>query len=478
MSRTGPIIISGGMGIAVSSWHLARAVSRRGQLGVVSGTALDAVIARRLQDGDVGGHIRRALAHFPSQEMARRVLGKYFLEGGRQPGRPYRPHPTLSIRPGRAAIELSLVAGFAEVWLAKEGHDGLIGVNMLEKVQTANLSAILGAMLAGVDYVVMGAGVPREIPRLLTNFAAGQPGRLTIDVIDSTTAHEATLDPRAYLGDDLPTLRRPKFLAIVSLHVMASYLNRNPEIRPDGLIVEGPRAGGHSAPPRGKMVLDAQGQPVYGPKDDAELAKVAELGQPFWLAGGYATPDKVRAALATGATGVQVGTLFALAEESGLRPDLRLEMLDQLRTDTLTVRNDPLASPTGFPFKIAELPGTLSDRDHYAARERICDLGYLRSPVERPDGSVSYRCAAEPVHMFARKGGADADTAGRMCLCNALLANIGLSQVRKDGYIEEPAVTLGQDLDGPQELLRTYPQGWTAQQGVDWLLSGLTDSQS
>ena len=29
---------------------------------------------------------------------------------------------------------------------------------MLEKIQTATLSAILGAMLADVDYVIMGAG--------------------------------------------------------------------------------------------------------------------------------------------------------------------------------------------------------------------------------------------------------------------------------------------------------------------------------
>lgn len=473
MSRTDPVIISGGMGIAVSSWALARAVSRRGHLGVVSGTALDAVVARRLQDGDAGGHLRRALAHFPSQTIARRILATYFLEGGRPKGRPYRPHPTLTIHPSRAAIELSLVAGFAEVWLAKEGHDGLVGVNMLEKVQAANPSAILGAMLAGVDYVVMGAGVPREIPRLLTDFAAGGTGRLTIDVVDSTRPYEATLDPRDYLGDDLPALRRPKFLAIVSLHVLASYLNRDPEIRPDGFIVEGARAGGHSAPPRGKMVLDADGQPVYGPKDDADLAKVAELGLPFWLAGGYATPDKVAEALAAGAAGVQVGTLFALAEESGLRPDLRRELLVQLRAGTLAVRNDPLASPTGFPFKIAGLPGTLADQGHYAARERICDLGYLRSPVERADGTLAYRCAAEPVHMFARKGGSDADTAGRLCLCNALMADVGLPQVRRNGYVEEPAVTLGQDLEGPRELLHTHPDGWSAQEAVDWLVSGL-----
>lgn len=56
-----PPIIQGGMGVTVSGWRLARAVSKEGQLGVVSGTALDLVLARQLQLGDVGGHLRRAL---------------------------------------------------------------------------------------------------------------------------------------------------------------------------------------------------------------------------------------------------------------------------------------------------------------------------------------------------------------------------------------------------------------------------------
>lgn len=470
-----PVIIQGGMGVAVSSWQLAREVSRRGHLGIVSGTALDGVVARKLQDGDPDGHVRRALAHFPSPAMAQRVFDSYFLEGGRAPGRPYRPHPTLTIQPGRAAIELSLVGNFVEVWLAKEGHDGVVGINMLEKIQTANASAILGAMLADVDYVVMGAGVPREIPRLLTEFASGRTGHLTIDVADATRTHRAALDPRTYLGADLPKLRRPKFLAIVSLHVLAGYLNRDAEIRPDGFVVEGPRAGGHSAPPRGKMVLDDDGEPIYGPKDYADLAKMADLGLPFWLAGGYATPEKVAEARAMGAVGVQIGTLFAMAAESGLRPDLRARLLDELAAGTLVVHNDPLASPTGFPFKVASLAGTLSEPEPYAARERICDLGYLRSPVERPDGSIIYRCASEPIHMYLKKGGTQQDTVGRKCLCNALMANVGFPQLRKDGYVEGAAVTLGQDLDGARALLELHPGGWTAAQAVDWLMTLVGD---
>ena len=295
--RRHPAIIQGGMGVAVSGWRLARAVSRAGQLGVISGTAMDAVIARRLQDGDAGGHYRRALEHFPSPAMAQRVLDKYFIEGGRAEDAPYKPLPKLTIDTSVAAQELALVGNFAEVWLAKEGHDGVVGTNCLEKIQMANPTAILGAMLAGVDYVLMGAGIPREIPQLIRALAAGRVGRIPVDVSGGTEHHYVEADPVALLGDDLPQLTRPNFLAIISLDQLASYLHRDPEIRPDGFIVERPPAGGHSAPPRGKMQLDEHGAPIYGARDEADLTKMAAIGLPFWMAGAYGTSERVAAAV-------------------------------------------------------------------------------------------------------------------------------------------------------------------------------------
>ena len=70
------------MGVAVSSWKLANTVSRRGQLGVVSGTGIGIVMVSRLMYGDEGGHVRRALAHFPLQDVAQRLIKKYYREGG------------------------------------------------------------------------------------------------------------------------------------------------------------------------------------------------------------------------------------------------------------------------------------------------------------------------------------------------------------------------------------------------------------
>ena len=464
------MVIQGGMGVAVSSWQLARAVSTTGQLGVVSGTALDVVLARRLQDGDSEGDVRRALAAFPVPAMGTRVLDRYFRAGGRDPGQPYIPVPKLSMRPGRAALELSVVANFVEVWLAKEGHDGLVGINFMEKIQMATPSAAYGAMLAGVDYVVMGAGIPAEIPHLLDQLARHEQCSLNLHVDGATSTYSVEFYPRGLTGAGLAPLRRPVFLAIVSAHVLAGYLAREDATRPDGFVIEGPVAGGHSAPARGRPVLDEDGQPVYGPRDDADLGKVAEIGLPFWLAGGYGTPDQVAQARSVGAAGVQVGTLFSLAVESGFDTTLRIELLAELGAGRLAIRNDPLASPTGFPFKVASVPGTVSEAATYAERPRLCDLSYLRVPYEKEPGTLGYRCPAEPVHTYVRKGGAIEDTVGRKCVCNGLTANVGLAQTRRDGYQEPAIVTLGSDLDGVRELLTDHPAGWTAVQAVEYLL--------
>ncbi len=466
-----PSIIQGGMGAAVSSWRLASQVAQAGQLGVVSGTGLDMVLARRLQDGDQGGHMRRALAAFPVPAVAARTIEQYFLPDGRA-GEPYARIPRLAVDQGRNSQELAVLGNFTEVWLAKEGHHGVVGVNYLEKVQMATPAAAYGAMLAGVDYVLMGAGLPREIPHLLHQLVTHSTVNFPVDVAGAEPgAFSVLLDPADLLGVTLPPLKRPRFLAIVSAHVLAEYLARDETIRPDGFVIEGPKAGGHNAPPRGKVVLDESGEPQFGPRDYANLEKVAAIGMPFWLAGAYGTPEGLLAAQAAGAAGVQVGTLFALSSDANFEPTIREELVSRVADGTLKVTTSLRGSPTGFPFKVAELEGSLSDPDVVAARPRVCDLGFLATPYLRANGTVGHRCAAEPEKPFVRKGGSEADTEGRLCLCNALMANVGLGQTRATGYVEKPLITLGADLDGPQRLAALHPHGWTALQALDWLLA-------
>jgi NAD(P)H-dependent flavin oxidoreductase YrpB (nitropropane dioxygenase family) len=463
-----PVIIQGGMGVAVSDWRLARAVSTCGQLGVVSGTALDTVLIRRLQDGDPGGHMRRAIEAFPIEGVGRTVLERFFYPEGRRADTPYRLLPMYRRHVSRERNQITMLANFVEVFLAKEGHDGIVGINLLTKVQAPTLASLYGAMLASVDYVLMGAGIPREIPGALDALAEHRTATLRFDVEGQLPGESSflTLEP-AELGADVTVpLHRPAFLPIISANSLATTLARKANGSVQGFVVEGPTAGGHNAPPRGEMRLNDRGEPIYGDRDEVNLAKLAELGLPFWLAGGAGCPERLAEALDAGAAGIQVGTLFAFAEESGFSPDLKRDVLDHAKRGEVSVITDPRASPTGYPFKVVRWAG---DPAQSVTRERKCDLGYLRVAFRREDGRIDYRCAAEPVEDYIRKGGLEQDTVGRRCLCNALTANIGQPQLRDNGDLEPPLLTSGDDLISISRFLNGRDR-YTAEDVINYLL--------
>jgi nitronate monooxygenase len=455
-----PKIIQGGMGVAVSSWELANAVSREGQLGVISGTGIGLILISRLMDGDEGGHVRRALADFPIQSVAQRILDEYYVEGGKAPGKPYKRATMWTTTPTQSLNELTVVANFVEVWLAKEGHNNPVGINLLEKVQLPNLSSLYGAMLAGVDYVIMGAGIPMQIPGALDAFSTHQPFSYRLDVHGA----EQDDDIRVWfkpeevfpgIAEIVGDLKRPMFFPIVSSVVLALALRKRANGEINGFVIEMPTAGGHNAPPR-VDAFNEDGEPVYGPKDEIDLSKFRKMGLPFWLAGGYGSPEKLQEALNEGAQGIQVGTAFAFSDESGFDPKLRRNVLDAVINGSVHVRTDPVASPTGFPFKVVQMPGTIAEPTIYEERPRICDVGYLRTIYKREDGKVGFRCPAEPVDAYVKKGGTEEDTAGRMCLCNQLGSAAGFHQLRKGEYEEPAIITSGDDLPNIKQFI---PEG-------------------
>eukprot|EP00288_Rhodomonas_lens_P018089 CAMPEP_0177704516 /NCGR_PEP_ID=MMETSP0484_2-20121128/8229_1 /TAXON_ID=354590 /ORGANISM="Rhodomonas lens, Strain RHODO" /LENGTH=593 /DNA_ID=CAMNT_0019215907 /DNA_START=219 /DNA_END=2000 /DNA_ORIENTATION=+ len=508
MAATVPKIIQGGMGVQVSSWTLAREVARAGELGVISGTAMDMVITRWLQRGDPGGLYRRALKEFPDQEMVQRLLDKYFIEGGKPDDKPFKPLGMWVIEPSQALEEACVLGNFAEVWLAKHDDDGklvdgVVGINCLTKIQLPTITSLYGAMLAGVDYVVMGAGIPMEVPGILDSLAEHKDCKLAIDVDGSEETHFNHFSPSTFFARSgspevvKKNLKRPDFLPIVSSVTLAqAMLKRATGAGPtrgiQGFVIETSFAGGHNAPPRGfrydavakshKLALNDKGEPIYGPKDEVDLDKFkkAVKGLPFWLAGYYARPEKLQEVLAAGGAGVQIGTSFAFAKESGLAPEAKQEVLQKLKKGELQVFTDPVASPTGFPFKVLELDDSLSVKEKYLERPRVCNLGYLRTAYADADGKVGYRCASEPIKDWLKKGGEIQATEGRKCLCNGLMANAGLPQVspfKKAGsdekYIEETLITAGDDVNQIKKYLRDVGDGhleYTAQDVIDYVL--------
>ncbi len=468
-----PTIIQGGMGAGVSDWSLARAVSKAGQLGVVSGTALDVILARRLQVGDPGGHMRRALEKFPLPEVGQRIIDKYFRED-KGANDSFKAKPIVGEKPSGSLEELLVASNFVEVYLAKEGHDGAVGINYLEKIQVPTLASIYGAMLAGVTYILVGAGIPRAIPGILDNLADGQPVEMRLDVKGAERGEEINLgfDPAAFCGGTALKVDRPEFLAIISSATLATMLKKRASGTVNGFIVEGPTAGGHNAPPRGQLQLSVEGEPVYGDRDVADLETIAALGIPFWLAGSYAEPDRIASALKAGATGVQIGTAFAFCDETGLEEGIRKRALAMSIAGDAEVFTDPVASPTGFPFKVLEMSETHSNQAVYEERSRICDLGYLRHAYKKENGKVGWRCPSEPVEDYVRKGGDIADTVGRKCVCNGLMANIGLGQTQRNGDIEKPLVTSGDDVATVSRFLKPGAVSYSAADVIDYLLPG------
>ena len=148
-----------------------------------------------------------------------------------------------------ARQQVTMLANFVEVFLAKEGHDGVVGINLLTKVQLPNLASLCGAMLAGVDYVLMGAGIPREIPGVLDAFAEHRSASIRFDVEGASADDGAylTFDPVWHGVEQSMPMKRPKFIAIVAATSLAMTLARKANGRVDGFVIEGPTAGGHNA---------------------------------------------------------------------------------------------------------------------------------------------------------------------------------------------------------------------------------------
>lgn len=465
--KTLPKIIQPGMGIGVSWYKLANAASRNGCIGTVSSPGADQIVVRILQNGDLDGDIRRAAKYFPFQDISEKIFKRYFVEGGIKTGARYKGVRSISLNPAEDLIELMIFANFAIVYLAKEGHSGLVSINFLEKIQMTLIYGIVGAMLADVDFVTIGAGIPYQVPKLLDDIVKGEIVTYRVNV-EGGDPYTMEFDMEKFFGKKLK-LKRPGFLPIITSHILAESLlskAENSGSTIEGFVVENQTAGGHSASPRGKLNLSPSGEPVYGPRDECDFEKMKALGIPFWIAGSQASPEALKNALALGATGIQAGSIFALCEESAMIQDEKAEIRRMGYNEVLIVKNDPKASPTGFPFKVAQLEGTMSEEENYNLRDRICNLRFLVVPFYKADGKIDYKCPAEPVSDFLNKGGRVEDTIGVKCLCNGLFAAVGLGNP-----LELPIFTLGKDVSFLKFLMKHENDSYSALDAIRYLSS-------
>lgn len=418
------------MGIHVSSAHLANTTSRLGALGVVSAVGLRHFVIEEIRAGDpLGIELAR---RFPIPTWRDEMLR--YAPGGDWHKRTV-PLDLPDPERGGLAKRLSTVAAFVEVGRAKHGHYGKVGINVMWKCALTVLPSIYGAMLAGVDALLCGAGVPMELPDIVAKIRAGES--LAYDALNGTGTPVAMEIPLAADAN-------PKLLPILSnfafpKRILDVWERSYGGAKPYAFILENHAAGGHNAPPRDKK--------AFGDADDiaSYFDKVLALGVKVYVAGAFENGGNRCDYIEwreRGAWGLQVGSRFALCDESGMRRDVKDAVIARNNSPEAGVLTDLRLSPTGYPFKVIPLPGSAVDPEVDAARRRICNKGYLMHGETRtlPDGrtELAYVCPSMPARQYEKLGGDPADTEGRICLCNTLMSAAGFDADR-----EPPLITLG-----------------------------------
>ncbi len=450
-----PQIIQGCPDIAISHWGLARAVAQAGQLGVISGAALAVCLARRLQLGDPEGRFRHAFDHFPFQSVARRVWQQFFVVGGKPESAPFELTRQPILGQGRTLVELTVLANYAEVFLAKEDHGGLVGIRYPGHAPIPLLPSLYGALLAGVDYVLV-AGMPTTIPGILDRLTEGDPASTPVRVRDERgpTPHDASVwcgfDPGVMSDGPVPALPRPRMIALVSSASAAVESIRATDGPLDGVVLAG-------------------GAPTADQYASPSIDALRSLGVPFWI-GVAADPAQVRLAQAMGARGVMVESPFTFAQESSLTTHLKDEVIKAVQTASGDVFGEIPSSAAGQLMKVIRLRDTASDSQVFDARPRICDVGYFRQVYLRPDGTMGYRCPGEPLVYYAEKGGSQEDAVPQHCLCNGLLASAGLGQIQSGRDLEKALVPAGEDVSQIRRFLRPGCRSYTTREVIDELL--------
>jgi nitronate monooxygenase len=209
-------------------------------------------------------------------------------------------HPDLLARDDgkrdkHAIDETNLIALDREVRAAlalSEGR-GAIAVNVMKAVQL-HAAYVRQACESGAHAIVVGAGLPFELPELTSGF------------------------PDVAL---VPILSEVRAVGIV----LRKWMRKNR--LPDAIVIEHPRyAGGHLGATRLSEVRDPRFD--FAPVLEGIFALVRELGLeasriPIVVAGGIHSHEQVRALLALGASAVQVGTPFAVSAEGDAHPDFK-----------------------------------------------------------------------------------------------------------------------------------------------------------
>ena len=167
-----------------------------------------------------------------------------------------------------------------------------------------------------------------------------------------------------------------------------------------------PRAGTARRPAAG-CALDDTGQPVYGPRDAIDLAKVAALGgrsgwpaarrgRRSWPGPGGGRGRASRSAPRSRCAGSPASSARLRAEQ----------LVAQALAGMLDVRNEPAASPAGFPFKVARARPARSPTTRSTRPGPGCAISATCGcPTSARAAASAIAARPSPSACYQRKGG-------------------------------------------------------------------------
>ncbi|MBS1219312.1 MAG: 2-nitropropane dioxygenase [Proteobacteria bacterium] len=273
-------IVQGGMGVGISAHRLAGTVAALGALGTISSV-------------DLRHH-----------------------------------HPDLLARAGasrdRATLDqINLIALDREIRMALDlaGGRGAIAVNVMKAV-AAHAAYVRQSCESGAHAIVMGAGLPLDLPDMTRDF----PGVALIPILSDARGVSILLKK---------WLRKQRL--------------------PDAIVIEHPRyAGGHLGATRIEDVDDRRFD--FEPALEGIFHTLRELGIereriPLIPAGGINSHEQVRELLAMGAAAVQIGTPFAVTIEGDAAPEFKRVLAEARPEDIVT-----FMSVAGLPARAVLTP--------------------------------------------------------------------------------------------------------------------------
>lgn len=201
------------------------------------------------------------------------------------------------------------------------GGNGMVAVNVMRAVSEYG-NYVRQSCASGTQAIVVGAGLPLDLPDLVADY----PDVALIPVLS---------DARG-VGVVLRKWIRKKRL-------------------PDAIVIEHPAyAGGHVGATRLEDVHDARFD--FATVLEGCFKLFAELGLgraqvPLIPAGGINSPERVRELMAMGASGVQLGTAFAVTAEGDAHPEFKRVLAEAKEEDVVE-----FMSVAGLPARAVRTP--------------------------------------------------------------------------------------------------------------------------